>query len=983
VKIKNCLKLTFLSLIFLLSFTSKKTAAFSGSGSGTELDPYLITNCTQVQEMQDDLDGYYELANNVDCTASSGWTWDAGSGIRPIGGMWGGPPTPAGATQDTDVSTYTGAPAYSFQGTLDGKNFTISNIYIESGVPYSALFGVSNGATIKNLNINSATNNNSSNLNETAILIGYAKNTTISNSNISGVITTPQGMNSLVVGNLDDGSSISDTTATFNNQEANGVYKFGGLAGYMSNNTSIDNSSVTGTINTTAVYETGCLVGATGHDGETITTTASITNSYSDCIINNAGSSSYDLAGIVGRAKGDVNISNNYFTGSITDIGDANSSFNIATIVGEADGATVDNCYSTGTISLLADTHTIGSLVGYLIGSSTLSNSYSTGSVTVNTGASYIGGLVGRNTSGSQITDSYFKGQISIGDNGTWIGGLVGMNNAANIIDSYVETTNFNSGNTTTFIGGLTGQNLGTASISKSYFKGSLITSDDTTNIGGLVGNNVESSISNTYVNASITSGASTTFFGGLVGSSNDANINNSYATTTVSLGVTGAPVGGLLGYINDSGSGTVVSNSYWDQTRSGLATSAAGTAYSTTQMKDSANFIGWDFDTIWAIHSTVNDGYPFIGTAPADSGTDSSDSSNSSDSDDSSSSDSSSSSSSSSDTSSSNSSSSNTTSNTPQIIFDHSAPSNQDELSEEEQEALDISQDQNPGEDISDNEDLEVSIDDNPIEEGEDETRHVYEGEEIEIEIPADVLTNDEEESDNNDENQYTDSGDSNYQEEDSSNKQTTENSENKEIDKVFAVLNNEVEEMQYNDENDSYQGSLSSKGLDGEQTINIITFFENGEKQKQNIDILVDPKGYIYYVDEEGNEIKVVDATVKLYQIIDGKRILYDSEKQKSTQKSNKDGEYAYYVEPGEYILVIEKDGFENYESDIISVKTNLIEKKIELKVKGASTSSGELFDFNFNSIINIEYAWIYISILVVIILLIAIRKILKEDK
>ncbi|MBA7656028.1 hypothetical protein ES703_63941 [subsurface metagenome] len=46
--------------------------AFSGTGSGTAQDPYIITNVDQLQEMKDDLSAWYELGNDIDATATSG-----------------------------------------------------------------------------------------------------------------------------------------------------------------------------------------------------------------------------------------------------------------------------------------------------------------------------------------------------------------------------------------------------------------------------------------------------------------------------------------------------------------------------------------------------------------------------------------------------------------------------------------------------------------------------------------------------------------------------------------------------------------------------------------------------------------------------------------------------------------------------------------------------------------------------------------------
>ena len=56
--------------------------AFTGTGSGTEIDPYVITTVEQLQEMNDDLDAHYVLGNDIDAGATA--TWNDGAGFAPI-----------------------------------------------------------------------------------------------------------------------------------------------------------------------------------------------------------------------------------------------------------------------------------------------------------------------------------------------------------------------------------------------------------------------------------------------------------------------------------------------------------------------------------------------------------------------------------------------------------------------------------------------------------------------------------------------------------------------------------------------------------------------------------------------------------------------------------------------------------------------------------------------------------------------------------
>ena len=105
--------------------------AFSGGGSGTELDPYVITNVDQLQEMQDDLNGYYVLGNDIDATDTQ--TWNSGAGFQPVG-------------QNVE--------GYKFTGSLDGRGYSIENLHIDRIDSWEqGLFGMLSGAVIQNVNM--------------------------------------------------------------------------------------------------------------------------------------------------------------------------------------------------------------------------------------------------------------------------------------------------------------------------------------------------------------------------------------------------------------------------------------------------------------------------------------------------------------------------------------------------------------------------------------------------------------------------------------------------------------------------------------------------------------------------------------------------------------------------------------------------------------------------------------------------------------
>jgi hypothetical protein len=145
-------------------------------------------------------------------------------------------------------------------------------------------------------------------------------------------------------------------------------------------------------------------------------------------------------------------------------------------------------------------------------------------------------------------------------------------------------------------VGGLVGENNGT--ISYSYAYSSII---GEMFVGGLVGRN-SGSIVNNYSFSKVTGDLG---IGGLIGSNaKEGRIIRSYSIGNV----VGKVSGGLVGV--DAGT---IGRSYYDMQTSMQSGDTRGEGKTTAQMKQKATFIGWDFDKVWGIKSTVNDGYPYF----------------------------------------------------------------------------------------------------------------------------------------------------------------------------------------------------------------------------------------------------------------------------------------------------------------------------------------------------------------------------------
>ncbi len=116
-------------IIALVIILPQTILAFSGSGSGTEVDPYIITDVDQLQEMNNELDAWYELGNNIDASGTSGW--NGGAGFVPIG---------------SEVNKFTGH--------FDGKGHTITGLFVNRRINDKGLFGYTDiGSEVKNVGL--------------------------------------------------------------------------------------------------------------------------------------------------------------------------------------------------------------------------------------------------------------------------------------------------------------------------------------------------------------------------------------------------------------------------------------------------------------------------------------------------------------------------------------------------------------------------------------------------------------------------------------------------------------------------------------------------------------------------------------------------------------------------------------------------------------------------------------------------------------
>lgn len=377
-------------------------AQFSGSGSGTENDPYLILNPIQLNQLRNFLNQegvYFKMMADVDLSEfledenpSQGW--------QPVG-----------------------TPSAPFKGILDGNGKKITGFWINrSSSNYIGFFGYTTSARITNVSLLGNTVKGNDN---TGFFAGYSKNTTFENCTLSGNVSG----NSNVGGCIGCSENII-LTGINSSIEVLGTDYIGGLIGKGTNGVNIDNC---------------CLdcdkIKGNNYVGGICGSSSSGENYYNRCHVVSSIFGANNVGGICGYTKNYTNVlSNCGFIGKIIALS------NVGGIAGEytqggsyswkyrgAETPSLLNCYAIADIICQGDN--IGGLVGI-----------------TNADESITGPLHGEYTVFyiNNVGYSYFSGNIQGEQN---VGGIVGYKKGGRIISCYSNATIFGS----KFIGGICG----------------------------------------------------------------------------------------------------------------------------------------------------------------------------------------------------------------------------------------------------------------------------------------------------------------------------------------------------------------------------------------------------------------------------------------------------------------------------------------------------------------------------------------------
>lgn len=268
----------------------------------------------------------------------------------------------------------------------------------------------------------------------------------------------------------------------------------------------------------------------------------------------------------------------------------------IGGLIGWQMSASVADSTVSGDISYAGAIEDLGGIAGQGYYYAQIDNSSVTGGITGNTAhanSRRIGGIAGYLTGdGSRITQSSYKGDVMIAATDdtetTYVGGVVGLLESGATVDETYSMGSV-SGANVTGIGGLAGaiEGEGEETLARdSYSRSEVGHSGIGTNCGG---------------------------FAGLVNSEYELamdGIQRSYATGEISCSnlytsgfASGAPLSAWAH----------VSNSFWDTQTTGQSDSVFGAGKTTAEMKTESTFTDYDFDDVWAINASYNDGYPCL----------------------------------------------------------------------------------------------------------------------------------------------------------------------------------------------------------------------------------------------------------------------------------------------------------------------------------------------------------------------------------
>ena len=613
-----------LFVILIMSSLLSSFAQFSGSGNGTEDDPYLIFNEMQLAQVSNFInqDGVvFKLMKDLDLS-----TWIADNNPRqgwlPIG-----------------------MESMPFMGKFLGNHHKLSGLKINRpNTNYVGFFGCISGATIENLSIEGSSVFGAFYVGG---FIGYANNSEITNCNLS--LTDGLDGKNYVGGFV--GCSKNSNYSIFDVQAP--VKAQGYLGGFVGSaeGGSLQQGSVTGNNTNTGEYIGGVAGELTGISVSDIKQNGNVSGqNYTGGFVGLCSNVNFTRCNVEGDVSGEQSVSG--FAGILKEkTSRFNSCFHKGTIMATGDycggivGVSEDGCIeemeSCSHFGDIQGQNYVGGLIGAVLnvrkeptlhiykrenytyvetmttGSKQycyINNCTSIGDIT---GLQFVGGLSGYDTTSKSYTSESFYEEASYN---SW------MRNGERVVQPryFYNEEGENIGKTLTYYKYTC--NTTDLSFINNYYSGTIHGKE---NVGGLIGYKCGGVIQNNYANGKIFASNN---IGGIVGEAEDKMIIKSNVSICTSISSANINVGRIYGIVDEENItvgalGSSESNRALAQTKviiSGVAQEIEddlrnGTSIGNSSLKLKANYVswGWNFDNNWNILETESFPYKIYQTAP------------------------------------------------------------------------------------------------------------------------------------------------------------------------------------------------------------------------------------------------------------------------------------------------------------------------------------------------------------------------------
>lgn len=601
---------------------------FAG-GSGTELDPYLVSNAVQLNNVRYYRTKAFRQTADIDLGVAP---WNEGTGWNPISTDWMAP----------------------FRGKYDGDYHFINNLTMERDsmfFNYTGLFGMARNATIKELQIYGAQVTGYSN---TGILLGYCDSLTVENCSVSGSVTA-NSYTGGIAGNMNNSSvsrcySETDITSPWEWSYA------GSFTGYISGSTITDSyssGSVSGgnyiggmigynyQTNISSSYSIGAVSGSGANVGGFIGCYDS--GNVNECYWDTETSGQISSGAGYGRTTDDMTFEHNEATTyigwdfSLTPVWEINYGINGGYPYLKWQNLPNTNfAGGTGIATdpyLVSNAEQLNKVRYYRTKYFRQTADIDLGVAPWNQGDGWapIGNDDTNQFSGSYEGDFHKISNMVVARDSTMYNGLFGNVSNAVIKEIQVENASVTGWYQAGVIAGVcyssmidkcsvSGEINGKGSIGgiagyvydskiNSCYSETFVNCPDGDNVGGISGFTYYlSEINNCYSSGAVSGNSNA---GGLTGYNWQSTVFNCYSTGAVSGTIS---TGGLIGN-NSSG---VTTCSYWNTQTSGQTLSAGGEGKTTDDMTypfEVNTYLNWDFafTPIWSCHESLNSGYPYL----------------------------------------------------------------------------------------------------------------------------------------------------------------------------------------------------------------------------------------------------------------------------------------------------------------------------------------------------------------------------------